>query len=345
MKHYDDLLYTSEDGEFGDSLKDYFTDVSDDLLEGETEKEALNNGIEYIQDILGCNCLDTEYKYGKLIVFDGSKSCGILDVLSDFELYRCNEENEEETYSFPSEDVSREELEEEFKRYNCEICDEELKEGEQVELEDGRILCESCAEQALAELAEEKRQEKVSALEDLSFGAFPTVMTMDMGLEYRYFNSEGYGDCLGNIGEWPAIAIKDITPEVQYKICEKLKAKELKPEDLTDSGLSKFYKAFSYLHEDCDINEVFEDFPNLNPVISETVYCLCDLRDWEPECRFFNCEGDMIDAFDEQYNVGIQIAWDELDDDELDEMYETLVEKYEGFPITVFSLKDEEEEE
>ena len=83
------------------------------------------------------------------------------------------------------------------------------------------------------------RSELINELCKVPICAIPTVITMDVGLQYDYITAEGAGTSLGNMGEWPAFKLKGIPTDRWMDIKAKVKNKALSEADLegTELGL------------------------------------------------------------------------------------------------------------
>ena len=84
------------------------------------------------------------------------------------------------------------------------------------------------------------REEMLKELKTIDLRAIPTVVTMDMGLQYDYATSEGAGTGFGGMGDWPAHMFNPIQNEQWHMIRKAIKENALAVSDLKGTGLDDF---------------------------------------------------------------------------------------------------------
>ena len=189
------------------------------------------------------------------------------------------------------------------------------------------------------------REEKLSFLHSIQIGAWPTVATMDMGLEFEYVTPEGCGSVLGSFGGWPAHKIFDISTEALNQIKDKIRSSSLRKEALEGTGLKRFYDCvFMPQRSESDIPTLSAFFNGLLGInlSSDAIYALCDPLAWEPEASFYSSYDEMAAAFIDQYEYDIQV-WDDLDDEDLDYWINTL-EDINGVELVEIHLHEVDDE-
>ena len=93
---YSDLRYTNEEYGvaeseppikiFEESVFDLWPSFPEELLEGNTDEEILEQSIDALIDVLGCNCLAAEYTDGVVIVHCGGLDAEVQNKLYNFKL-------------------------------------------------------------------------------------------------------------------------------------------------------------------------------------------------------------------------------------------------------------------
>lgn len=165
-----------------------------------------------------------------------------------------------------------------------------------------------------------KREEMLAILRNIPVGARPTVYTMDMGVQYEYVTKDGCGESLGSMGDWPVHVARNISSQMLYEIQQLITERLLSIEKIQETGLGKF---FAYVFGcdrpgigHLDINTFFAGLGNLNGVEKDSIYILCDGREWNPQPYFYENYEELVEAFKKQY-VHEVICWDQLENDEL----------------------------
>ena len=189
------------------------------------------------------------------------------------------------------------------------------------------------------------RDEMLSRLHSIRVGAQPTVITNDMGFQYEYVTKEGHGEGFGNMGDWPAYRLKNISSETLSYIQKQIREQTLKEEDLKGTDLHLFYRyVFDRPRPESCIPEICDFFGSLLSVSIEdkgSVFVLCDARQWKPEAFFYSTYDELEEEFADSYVSYIE-EWDNLDDDELEEWVHRVEELN---TISFIMLRAEEEEE
>lgn len=183
------------------------------------------------------------------------------------------------------------------------------------------------------------REEMLTILRSIPIGAWPTIYTMDMGVQYEYATKDGCGECLGSMGDWPVHVVREISPLMLKKIQQLIAGRSLSFEEIKKTGLGRFY---SYVFE-CerpgenspDINNFFAGLCDLNGAEEDSVYILCDGREWEPVALFFGSYEELAKAFEKRYIREIT-DWTEFDDEELADWIEKKGEKMHGILINEY---------
>ena len=189
------------------------------------------------------------------------------------------------------------------------------------------------------------RDSLLEALSHVKFCAVPTVLTMDMGLEYDYISSEGASTCLGRIGEWPAYKLRKIVDAQWKAILQKYHNKELCEEDFigTDIGLiiKRLHEVYGDMYEEYyqDIIGTFADLERLPESLPEEFFCLIDVREWGATPKFFTDYDELLEAFREEYCYDV-IPWDRYDDQDLAWWLSRAEEDLSEFPLFVFEDDD-----
>lgn len=164
-----------------------------------------------------------------------------------------------------------------------------------------------------------ERDEMLKLLKSIPIGARPTVYTTDLGIQYEFATKNGCGECLGSMGDWPVHVVREISPQMLKRIQLLITERSLSVEDIRETGLGSF---FAYVFgcdrpgvNTPDINTFFAGLCKLNG-LEESVYILCDGREWEPKVLFFESYEAVAEAFEKKYVRDI-VYWDDLDDEEL----------------------------
>ena len=184
------------------------------------------------------------------------------------------------------------------------------------------------------------REEILEKLRNIRVGAQPTCITMDMGLQYEYVTPEGYGEGLGNMGEWPVYVIQNITEDFLCSIQKRIAAKELSLEDLEGTDLGKLCNAITEIPRlpgyEFNVCEFLKDLCHIAKVTDNTLYVLCDAGQWEPEVHFFETYDEMEEAFVNYYVTYVN-EWESFTDDEITEWLERIQDELDGIPCISFT--------
>ena len=108
------------------------------------------------------------------------------------------------------------------------------------------------------------REEMLKELKTIDLRAIPTVVTMDMGLQYDYATSEGAGTGFGGMGDWPAHMFNPIQNEQWHMIRKAIKENALAVSDLKGTGLDDFLGNVKTISDEDKIipSEVLTDWYN-----------------------------------------------------------------------------------
>ena len=68
------------------------------------------------------------------------------------------------------------------------------------------------------------------------------VITNDMGLQYEYVTKEGHGEGFGDMGDWPAYRLENISVEILTHIQQKIQEQKLEEDDLIGTDLYLFHR-------------------------------------------------------------------------------------------------------
>lgn len=175
-------------------------------------------------------------------------------------------------------------------------------------------------------------------LHSLGFRAIATVETMDMGLEFDYVSSSGYGSILGAFGDWPAYALKPVEPNKWNIIISKIKSNTITMEDLINTDLQSI-ASFLNVYEGQEHGSLAEFLTNLVKLPehpSMEFYCLFDRLAWTGVPEFFYSIEDMKEEFELIYCNGYT-AWDDLDDEDLEYWCERIDDELSEFQLYSFN--------
>ena len=187
------------------------------------------------------------------------------------------------------------------------------------------------------------RDELLNELKSVEFCAVPTVMTMDMGIQYDYVYPEGAGSGFGGMGMWPAYFISGIENGKWIEIKQKLKSEMLTVDDLEGTELGIFANnLFEDYYGACfrtiDLNDMLRGLIDLPDDLPDRIYILFDMGDigyegHRPE--FYIHKKDLLEAFQDAYCTDIE-PWDEMGTEELQEWYERIDDEFDEFPMCCY---------
>lgn len=190
------------------------------------------------------------------------------------------------------------------------------------------------------------REEMLSKLHSIRVASQPTVITYDMGLQYEYVTHVGHGEGFGNMGDWPAYRLEDLTEEKINIIKTKIQAKILTVADLGGTDLRLFYDyVFNVWRPDSCIPDICVFFENLLSVSLKPngqLYIMCDACQWEPEAYFYSTYEELEEAFIDYYASDVE-PWEDLEDDELEEWLHRIEDGLDTIPFVI--LRDEVDDE
>ena len=106
------------------------------------------------------------------------------------------------------------------------------------------------------------RDQMLQKLKELPYRAYPTVATMDMGLQYRIVCSEGTGEDLGDMATWPAYRFAGIPEPEWSRIRDRAMRRVLTVDDLKETSLAGFGTDLHhyYCRFEGDEDEEYEDY-------------------------------------------------------------------------------------
>lgn len=190
------------------------------------------------------------------------------------------------------------------------------------------------------------REDILCKLHSIRIGARPTVITYDMGLQYEYVTPEGHGEGFGNMGAWPTYCLKNIPNGIFEVIKQKIKDGVLTLDDLAGTDLQLFYNhVFDIPRPESCIPDICDFFQRLLPVLlgpDGKLFVMCDACQWEPEAYFYSTYEELEETFADYYASDIE-AWEDLDDEELEEWLHRTEDELDSIPFVV--LREEEDDE
>ncbi len=188
------------------------------------------------------------------------------------------------------------------------------------------------------------REEMIGELKKTDLRAIPTVITMDMGLEYDYATTEGAGSGFGGMGNWPMHMFGPIEKEQWMKIREAINDKTLEISDLKGTGLVGFLVQVKTINYEINPTEILKGLTSLPEDQTNVFYCFFDTGLWydgteKPE--FYTSEKELKEKFIDHY-VSDLTRWEEMNDDELKHWYGRLQNEMEVLPICTYDEKKPE---
>ena len=189
------------------------------------------------------------------------------------------------------------------------------------------------------------REEMLDKLHKIRLGAQATVATMDMGLQYEYVTSEGYGESFGGMGEWPAYRLEGTSLSKFEIIKAKIRDKTLTLFDLENTDFKLFYNhVFCVDRPEEYIPAISDFFEGLQSVLLSqegTIYALCDSLQWKPTAYFFGTYNELETEFLIQYVYDIE-EWENLEDEDLKNWIERLEHELNSIPFITFHEEETE---
>lgn len=187
-----------------------------------------------------------------------------------------------------------------------------------------------------------REQMMIEELKSLDLRAIPTVVTMDMGLQYDYATSEGAGSGFGGMGNWPIHLFNPINGKQWLSIRECIRNKTIALEHLKNTGLDVFFQSIPTLGEEVVLSEVLEDLLNLPENLINKYYCLFDTGIWYAKGDnpvFFTSEYQLKDAFIVRY-VNDLTRWEDMDDEELVGWYNRIHDEMTELPVYTYEPEE-----
>ena len=181
-----------------------------------------------------------------------------------------------------------------------------------------------------------KRDDMLKKLKTLNFCAIPTVMTMDMGIQFDFVSKDGAGTSFGGIGRWPVYRFFPKDSNVWLESLEKWKSGDILEADLVDTELQTFVRLIGgyYAKGSLGIKEILGD---VRRILSGEVSNFFVLEEGE-ELEIFNDADEVVEIFREYYCQDFdEIAWTDMDDEELEDWYQRVVDgDFAEFPIGTY---------
>ena len=182
-----------------------------------------------------------------------------------------------------------------------------------------------------------KREEMIAKLKSVDIRATPTVITMDMGLQYDYVTAEGAGTRFGGMGNWPVHLFNSMKPEKWKQIRSAIQDGSLSEEHLKGTELVAFIDCISTM-QPLVLSEVLKNLLRLPETLTSQFFCLYDTGKWYTSSdipKFFLSEQEMKDAFIAEYVFDIT-PWEDIPDDELKEWLNRLQGDMMEFPVCTY---------
>lgn len=180
------------------------------------------------------------------------------------------------------------------------------------------------------------REELLKELKSIDLHAMPTVVTMDMGLQYDYATSEGAGTGFGGMGDWPAYMFESIEKEKWIRIRARIKDNTLMAEDLKGTGLDVLLDKVHSINYEIVPSEVLKGLLDLPEELTGSYFCFFDAGQWFDQYAekpmFFTSDKELKEEFISRF-VDDLTKWEEMDDDELKNWYERLQDEMSDFAI------------
>lgn len=191
------------------------------------------------------------------------------------------------------------------------------------------------------------REEMIQELSKIIVAAAPTIMTMDMGLEFDYITAKGAGSILGTIGEWPAYKFHVIDAEKWQEIRSKLKDGTIEEQDFNGTDIERLIRYLHSIYGDLydqfykDVTATYAGMLELPEKINGPFFCLLDVRAWGEKPAFFGDEQSLKEEFRDRYCCDIT-EWKDMDEEEIRNWYERLSCDLGGLVIMDYTDSDEE---
>jgi len=185
------------------------------------------------------------------------------------------------------------------------------------------------------------RKEMIERLRSIDVRAVPTVITMDMGLQYDYMTAEGAGTGFGGMGRWPAHKFSPIEQKKWAQIRFAIQNKTLSQEQLNGTELAAFVDDINTM-QPLVLSDVFLNLLALPETLTHAFYCLYDSGKWyanSDKPKFFLKEQEMKNAFIMDYVFDIT-PWENMSDEELKEWFDRSQDEMSEFPVMTYEPVD-----
>ena len=167
------------------------------------------------------------------------------------------------------------------------------------------------------------REEKLQMLHGLSVRAYPTVATMDMGIEYDFVTGTGAGTGFGNMGSWPVYRFAPMEKARWEAVCAAVRDGSVSREDLRGTGLDRLAEDAGISGEAEPVSSVLGGLTALREAPEKAFYCLFDAESGEEAPQFFPSLEALEEAFAQRYCTSLT-PWEDMSDEEMDEWIDRL---------------------
>lgn len=164
--------------------------------------------------------------------------------------------------------------------------------------------------------------------------AYPTVQTMDMGMEFELITEDGFYSELGCFGDWPLYEFEGVSEAERDKIMSALNNGSITLDLLCDTGLFGIVDIIERHQRAAGKGPFAQEALSallrpLCPVLTTTlgpIYAYCDAMDWTLSFEFFATYAELEKSFVDSYPV---TPWERLGDACVKECYETVIVRHE----------------
>lgn len=184
------------------------------------------------------------------------------------------------------------------------------------------------------------KDEMLRILKKVEFCAIPTVITMDMGLQYDYVTPEGAGTGFGGMGRWPVYQLSGIEKSRWKEIRTKLSNKTLETLDLQGTDLDNFVESmfneyYGTQFREIELNEMLVGLLSLPDESPTFFYAIFDMGDIGHEGHipeFYDSKEKMLSEFQAYYCSDVD-AWESMDEETLRSWIDRLDSNFDEFPM------------